>query len=439
MKKTISLLLALIVAASASADVKILERSAKKAPDWITGSAEGYLVAAVEAPSIADARPRAEQDIAGQITMAVARNVATSYSNNSTEIATNDGVDSRDEFTSKLAVEGANLPFLKGISLSNAQEIYWVKVQDKSTKAVYYQYYVKYPFSRQELATMIKEFEEYDADKEAELAQLEADIDNVDSVDGINDATGRLKALGQYFFDNVRRQRTSSLLSRYQSLIKQVVMNGSFNAPRTLTVSLSLNGRPFRGSGVGKATSNCASDIQVNTERDGTYRVTFNSDYCLDDEENYIEFNTTVGNNRLKGKYIIPSATATAGRASTFAIVPTGTILLTAGEADPDTRTLTDIGIRISLDNKGGLPFGVKSIELNVPTLRIPIVIDNIDDVYTSKGIVQLKLTYEGTIAATDRRTSAVKLVNGTITVVNPDTEAVERVRVALPYTANWE
>lgn len=437
MKQTITLLLALIVAATAAADVKVLEHSAKKAPAWISGSAEGYLVASVEAPSIADARTRAEQDIAGQIAMAVARNVVTSYTNKSSEITTNDGVDSRDEFTSKLAVQGANLPFLKGISLSNAEDVYWVKVQDKSTKAVYYQYYVKYPLYRQKLASMVREFEEYDAGKEAELAQLEADIDNVDSVDGINAATGQLKALEQYFFDSVRRQRVGSLLSRYQALIKQVVMNGKFTGSRTLTVSLSLNGHPFRATGAGKATSNCASDIQVNPESDGTYRVTFNCDYCIDDEENFIDFSTSVGSNRLKGKYIIPAAGTVA--ASAFSVVPTGTILLTAGKTDPDSRTLSDIGVRLSLDNKGGLPFGIKSVELNVPTLRIPIVIDNIDNVYTTKGIIQLKLTYEGTIAATDRRTSAVKLVSGTVTVVNPESEAVERVKIALPYTANWE
>lgn len=437
MKKSVILLLTLLVYLAAYADVKILERSAKKAPDWITGAAEGYLVAFVEAPDIAQARSRAEQDIAAQIAMAVARNVEASYRNTSSETVTDNDVDSHDEYSSVIAVQGANLPFLKGISLSNAEDIYWVKVQDKSNKSVYYQYYVKYPFFRQHLSSLMREFEEYDAAKEAELQELESGVDNVGSLDAINSGIGQLKALGQYFFDSVRKQRVSSLLSRYQALTKQVVMNGNFTDSRTLVVSLSLNGHPFRASAPGKASSNCATDLQINLTGDGTYRVTFNGDYCLDDEENYIEFNTAVGSNRLKGRYIIPSADK--APVSAPVIVPTGTILLTAGEIDGEDRTVSDITVRISLDNKSGMTFGVKSIELHVPTLRIPVVIDNIDVVFSSKGIVQCTAAYEGTIAATDRRTSSVKLVSGTITIVNPETEAVEQIRIALPYRANWE
>ncbi len=437
MKQNLLLLLALFACLSAAADVKILERSAKKAPDWITGSAEGYLVACVEAPDIAQARTKAEHDIAGQIAMAVARNVESSYTNRSSEITTGDGVESRDEFTSRLAVQGANLPFLKGISLSNAEDIYWVKVQDKTSKAIYYQYYVKYPLYRQQLSAMVHEFEQYDAGKEAELEALESGIVSVNSVDAINAAVGQLKSLEQYFFDSTRRQRAASLLARYRALISQVVMSGRFTDPRTLMVTLSLNGHQFRAAGAGTAKSNCATDVQVNPESDGSYRVTFNSEFCLEDEENYIEFNTKVGSNRLKGKYVIPISVSE--QQSAFSVVPTGTIQLNAADIDGEERTLSDITIRLSLDNKGGVPFGVKSIELHVPTLRTPITVDNIDAVFSTKGIVQLEVSYEGTVSATDRRTSAVKLVSGTVTVVNPETEAVQSVKVALPYRANWD
>ena len=57
------------VTVAAHAEVKVLERSDKKTPEWITGAAEGYIVSAVEAPSIAEARTRAEQDIASQLSL----------------------------------------------------------------------------------------------------------------------------------------------------------------------------------------------------------------------------------------------------------------------------------------------------------------------------------------------------------------------------------
>ncbi|MDE5930212.1 MAG: plethodontid receptivity factor PRF, partial [Muribaculaceae bacterium] len=215
MKRISIILAALTLAAAAHAEVKVIERSDKKTPEWITGASEGYIVSAVEAPSIAEARTRAEQDIAVQMAMTIARNIDASYSNTSMETVGNNGVDSRDSYSSSVAVQAARLPFIKGISLSKADAVYWTKVRDKNTKAEYYQYYVRYPFFRVEQATLEKEFEEYDAAKEAELETLEADIDNVDSLDGIKSAIGALESLSEYFFDKVRAARTDALIARY--------------------------------------------------------------------------------------------------------------------------------------------------------------------------------------------------------------------------------
>ncbi|MCM1066111.1 MAG: plethodontid receptivity factor PRF [Muribaculaceae bacterium] len=435
MKKLMLILAAALMAVAATAETKVLERSAKKAPDWISTAAEGYIVAAVEAPSIAEARTRAEHDIASQMVMAVARNISSSYTNESSEITTNAGVDSRDSYSSTVAVQGANLPFLKGISLSKAEDIYWVKVRDKGTKAEYYQYYVKYPFFRVEQQALIAEFEKYDAVKEAELEALEVEIDTVDSVDAIKGAIGRLEALQSYFFDKVRAAKVKALIARYRELTKSVSMSGAFADGRTLIVSFSLADHPFKVYGQLKATSNCAGDIQV-VPSQGAYKVTFNSEYCLDDEENYIEVSTRVDGRKFAGKYAISAA---AGASDRFAVTPTGKVVLTADSTDTEARTVSNINIRLSLNNRGGSAFGVKSLELELPTLGSPVIIDNIDAVYTSKGIVQLNVRYEGTVKASGTRRSAVSLASGTITLVNAATQAVERVKVALPYSANWE
>ncbi len=429
------ILIAAAFAAGVQAETKVLERSAKKAPEWISTASEGYIVSAVEAPSIAEARTRAEQDIAAQMVMAVARNVSASYSNESSEVVNNSGIDSRDSYSSTVAVQGANLPFLKGISLSKAEDIYWVKVRDKATKAEYYQYYVKYPFYRVEQQALIAEFEQYDAGKEAELAALEAEIDTVDSVDAIKGAIGRLEALQSYFFDKVRSARVKALITRYRELTKSVGMSAAFADNRTLVVSFSLLDHPFKVYGTLKASSNCATDVQVIPSQ-GAYKVTFDSEYCLDDEENYIEVSTRVDGRKFAGKYSIKAAGETSER---FAVTPTGKIVLTADSTDTAARTVSGINIRLSLNNRGGSAFGVKSLELEVPTLRSPVVIDNIDAVYTSKGIVQLNVRFDGTVRAADTRRSSVSLVNGTVTLVNAATQAVERVRIALPYSANWE
>lgn len=425
----------LLGSGAASADVKVLERSAKKAPEWITGGAEGYIIAAVEAPSIADARTRAEQDIAAQMVMTIARNVNASYSNESSEVTTNAGVDSRDSYSSTVAVQGANLPFIKGISLSKAEAVYWVKVQDKATKAVYYQYYVKYPFFRVEQQSLMAEFDAYDKGKEAELAQLEADIDSADSMDAIHGALAQLESLQAYFFDKVRAARVKGLATRYRELPGQVQMVGSFADAKTLIVSFLLGEHAFNMSGTLKATSNCASNIQVRPDRGG-YRITFSTADCIEDEDNYIDVLIKLEGRKLTGRYSINEAAEAKAR---FAVNPTGTIVLNAAETDAQARTVAKVDIRLSLNNRGGLPFGVKSLELNVPTLKSPLIIDNIDAVYSSKGIVQLTLTADATYSVAEQRKSAVSLATGTLTLVNAATQAVEPIRLSLPYRANWE
>lgn len=309
MKRYLLIIATLLWTMVALAGVKVLERSAKQVPDWVSGAAEGYLLAAVEAPDLAKARLLAEEDIARQVAMAVARNVVAGSRNDSREIVTSDGVDSRDDFASHLIINAANMPFLKGVSLSKADGIYWVKVQDKATKQSYYQYFVRYPLFRQELAAMVLEFEEFDAAREAELNRLEDEASQVGSMDDINRAVTKLKALTEYFADAPRREKARELTARYQAMPRQVMITAEFAAPRQLVVTLMLNGRPFNAGTRCKAESNCATDVQVSPQADGTYLVTFNDEYCLEDEENYIEVKTTVGGKRLTNRYVIPTIT----------------------------------------------------------------------------------------------------------------------------------
>lgn len=118
--------------------------------------------------------------------------------------------------------------------------------------------------------------------------------------------------------------------------------------------------------------------------------------------------------------------------------MPTGKILLAADTASVDESTISGLNIRLSLNNRGGSPFGVKSLELEVPGLATTIVIDNIDAVYTTKGIVQLAVHYEGTVGIADAPASRIAMAKGTVTLINPATQAVERVKITLPFSSNW-
>lgn len=424
-------------ALSLNAETKIVERSAKKAPEWVGTAVDGYLVISVRGKSLAEAQHQAEDEIAGRMVMSIARNINVGTKSVISESVVNNQVESSDEFTRTSAIRGANLPFLKGISLAKAEEIYWEKLRDKATKEEFYDYYVKYPFFRTEQAMLVAEFEEYDATKEADLNALESEIESLDSSEAIKAAISRAEALQKYFFDDVRQSRAANLLKRYKTLGKSIAMTGRFEGARKLKIAFQLNGHPFKVYALPKVTSNCASSLQVTPDGNGAFDVSYDNSDCLDDEENWIEVSTRVEGQKLSNRYNL-SQSASEAASGKFSIVPQGKVIATADTVDAATNSISNLNIRFTLNNRGGTPFGLKSVELEFPGFSIPVVADNIDGVYTTKGAIQINLNVNGKFVISKQR-SGVMFVNGRITTVNPDTQAIETVKLSLPFTCNWE
>ena len=306
MKRILAILTAVLaLGLVASAESKVVEKSAKKAPEWISEAVESHLVVSVQAPSIAEAQRKAETAIAERMINAVARNITTSSTNVASEVVT-DGSDvaSTDSYTINSVMRSANLPFLKGITLAKADGVYWVKMRDKQTKAEYYDYYVKYPFFRAEQAALIAEFEEYDATKDAEYASLEDGLATVDTEDGIKGAISQLEALQKYYFDDVRRSKALALAKRYKELDKSVVMNGEVVGAGKVRISFELLGHEFKVYQAPKVTSNCASAIRVKADN-GAFVVTYSTEDCIEDEENYLDVSARVGSRKFKDRISI--------------------------------------------------------------------------------------------------------------------------------------
>lgn len=288
MKRLLTILFAAIVlATTASADTKIIDKSAKKAPEWLGTATEGFLVVTVRANSLADAQSKALDEITERIIKSVASNVTVSQTNVASEVTTNSGVDSRDEYTRTSRIRSANLPFLKGISLSNAADIYWVRLRDKQSGREFYDYSVKYPYSRMEQQRLSAQLDEIDAEKSAQYKELEEGIDNVGSLDEIKSAIASLDALQQYFFDDVRLAQAKSLRQRYKDLYRSLILDARPSGAGSLQYRLMLNGRTVKAYVPLTVKSNCAM-ITGNTPADGVYTVTYDTQDCLPDEENAI-------------------------------------------------------------------------------------------------------------------------------------------------------
>lgn len=433
MKRLMWVICALLLAVSAGAQTKVIEKSAKKVPGWLNTAVDGYLVVTVTANSLAEAQTKAQAEITERIIQAVASNVSVSKKNVLSEVNTDGSIESTDAFTQVSKIKSANLPFLKGISLSNVEEIYWEKIQDKATKKESYNYSVKYLFSRLEQRRLIAEFEALDAEKVAQYRALEQKINEIESVDEIKQAVAELNTLSEYFFDDVRLSQVKGLIGRYNQLYDALSVTGTFLEGGKYQCQVLLDGSPVRVSAKPKVTSNCAGQISVRPS-DGMFVISYNAEDCLPEEENFLNISLNVGGKRLQHKAFLSESGASG---ASFSVVPEGKLILTADSVAD--RKIFNINIRLTLNNRGGTPFGLKALELHVPEISTPIIFDDIDGVYKTKGIVQIKALAEGEFTAKEKKSSAFSFVQGSITFVNPLTGAVERAKLSLPYVTNWE
>ena len=290
------------MAISTFADTKVIEKSAKKAPEWLYSATDGFIVVTVEASNLGDAQQRAIQLVTERIILSVATSVSVSQDNEISSVSTDGSVAEKESFKQVSRMKSANLPFLKGISPSKIKEIYWIKLQDKATKAEHYEYSVKYPYSKTEQLQLVDEFERLDASKNQEYETLKNKLDNIESIEEIKQGILQLNSLKEYFFDNVRLSQVNALTEQYKALYNAITLSGKLSEAGKYEIQMLLNGKPVKVATVPTVTSNCASQIKV-VPSGKKFIVTYDAIDCLGDEENFINVQFRINGKRIESKF----------------------------------------------------------------------------------------------------------------------------------------
>lgn len=279
---------------------KIEERSAKKVPEWLYTQPSDYVVVEVQAGNISEARDKAVEEIARRIITAVATNVAYDNTSSAKTVSVNGKLSETETFAFDTKMASARLPFIKGISLTEAKDTYWEKRRENDTNRIFYNYSVLYPLSKSELEDMRKEFNKIDDEKSKTLEDLKMQLNSVTGSLQIEQAVTKLDELKEYFFDNVRRNETEGLIANYKKLYKGLTVQSTKPLNGSFKVTVLLNGRPFEVTGVPTLKSNCAYKLAARPLPDGTgYEITYDDTDCLDDEENWIDINLRMRDTRL--------------------------------------------------------------------------------------------------------------------------------------------
>lgn len=308
MKRLIFTLSALLFLASGclAQKAKVIERSEKKTPEWLYDMPDDGLVVDVEASTLSTAKDKAVEEIAKRIIMAVATNVVHSSSSSARHENVDGSVSESESFGFDTRLAAARLPFIKGISLTEAKATYWEKCRENKSDRIFYRFAVLYPLSPSQLRKMREEFEAIDSEKNATLEQLDANINSVSSAAEIEHAVARLNELTEYFFDDVRRKKAEGLLTSYTRLYKGLTLRASQPKNGKVTVTLLLQDKPFQAAGIPSLKSNCATRLQATPLSDGCgFEITYDDTDCLPDEDNWIEVNLRMRDTRLVQKVYI--------------------------------------------------------------------------------------------------------------------------------------
>lgn len=420
----ISLLIVFSVYKTQAQD-KIIERSAKGTPEWIGAVSKDFIAISATDSSIDGAQKKCMTDILQQIVNSVAVNIVSTENSSSQQISENEMISMVERYASYVRTQGAQLPFLTGISLSNAMEVYWEKYHVKPEKRYYYVYYVKYPFSESERNGLITEFKKIDKGYNDQLIELQENFDKFTQIEFIDRAISDLEPLRSYFFDNARIETAKALQVKYRkeyeniSIVPMGATLGEFN------YCLKLNGRIVTTSKQATAKSNCASNITIRQINDG-YKVDYDYGDCLDDEENTIELTYQFGGRSLRYKFPFNV------KEDKVQITPRGMIeieIISASDDHSDNALLT-----LQMDSKYDGEFVVEEVMLSVPGIKNNIRTGSINKKFHGKGTHTLTLRCNILKVKTESKSI---LTQGTMRIKNAKTGDTQNRSIQLPYKIN--
>lgn len=431
MKKSFYALFALLLLlpVGASAQVKVVDKSAKKAPTWVNSSETEYIVTSAIKDDLEAAKNQCLDNVRKYIIESVAENVkASSEGTINQQIVNSEIVSFLDAYKSTYQTQAADVPFLKGISASRIEAYYWEKREDKATKNVTYLYAIKYPFPSVELKRMTHEFEKRDKEIWGRYERLAGQLDDVRSVEQIDRAIADLGPVIGYLFDDTRKNQAKALQQSYRKLYDNITFRTISNKLGEYRFSLVLDDRVITTSQRITLKSECATQL-ASEHRGEEIAVTYAYDGCAYDEENAV-----TASFRLDGK-TVPHKFFFTVKKYEVAVWPEKTIYLTSKEKSDST--LTSISIRIPIKNEQGGPVVITDMTLQVPGLSEPLFLDGLNTTVSAKEST-LSLTWIGEVELLRKQNVRLNMLRGNMMVEVPAEGITKRIDFSTAFQANW-
>ena len=280
---------------------KVIDRSQKTRPDWYGVTKEDYLVVSAIGSDLETAKQKALTEIKLEILQSVAQNVEFSTETVIEQLTRNDEVQSNISMKQTGSTRIASLPYISGVSLSNATDSYWELQQERTTGEKTYVFCVLYPYSKAEYNAMKAQFEALDEKMVKTVNDCKDHLSDVRTVEDIDNNIKQLRVGKDYFFDEKRREWAQGIISMFSRMYSQINIECEQVKKGVYQCWLTMNGKPITCATIPKLKSDCAINLKC-TLKDGKYLITYDDSDCISGEENIISLTLKVGSHTLKQK-----------------------------------------------------------------------------------------------------------------------------------------
>jgi hypothetical protein len=303
MKHLLVSVLAIFSLAAFAAGEKVIESSSRKAPDWVYGMANDYIITTAEGSTMEIARTLAMQAVKERIVSSVAEHVEAEVSLLMQETTTDTDISAYSNFSKQIRSKSADIPFINNISEANVEDYYWEKVQ-KDKQTIVYRYNIKYPFSSLQIRLIIDDFKKYQAELKEKARTLEYQIaafSNDDftqyyTVEEMLSAINKLelftKSLPQ---DDQKNSKTcAAIMQNYKKMISSIQVRTIEVTREYADVALYYGTKRITYDVAPKMNSNCLTELSY-IPSDDSGRITYNFEYgCYEDEQNTLSITYTI-------------------------------------------------------------------------------------------------------------------------------------------------
>lgn len=304
MRKLLIIALALALPLCVSAQkkgFKLVDKSGAK-PEWVgQGFVKDYIIVQSDKTTLDEAKADAMQKVRTEMAASVATNVkrvVDSY----TLMEVEDGESTTNATMSIASTSSiARMPAIQGVSITKA-DTYYEYFKNKKTGEEYYNLYVKYPFSQFDLVELVTAYEQHEKELDDNIKNYEDGLDNIETVEQIDAAIVALNALSEEVgTEDPRYHKIDGIVKRYNKIYDNIIIDLVNKSNDKITVRLVYNGNTITTAQKPRMASNCATQFSVKSEGGNTV-INFNSEYCYDQDDNYVEIRFKVGPKFVKEK-----------------------------------------------------------------------------------------------------------------------------------------